>query len=30
VCDVIAQCIEEGLLDEVQIHLAPILLGTGT
>lgn len=28
--DVIYQCIEAGLLDELRIHLAPIVLGAGT
>lgn len=28
--DVIRQCIDEGLVDEVRIHLAPVVLGAGT
>ena len=27
---VIDQCLEEGLVDEVRMHIAPVLLGTGT
>jgi len=28
--DVIGQCVAEGLVDELRIHLAPIILGAGT
>ena len=28
--DLIGQCIVDGLLDELRIHLAPIVLGGGT
>jgi dihydrofolate reductase len=28
--DVIRQCIDEGLIDELSIHLSPIILGAGT
>ena len=28
--DVIGQCLDQGLLDELQIHLAPVVLGAGT
>lgn len=28
--DVVAQCLAEGLADELRIHLAPIVLGAGT
>lgn len=28
--DVIRQCVDEGLVDELRIHLSPILLGAGT
>lgn len=28
--DVIRQCVEEGLVDELRLHLAPIILGAGT
>jgi riboflavin biosynthesis pyrimidine reductase len=24
-----AECVRHGLLDEIQIHLAPVMLGTG-
>jgi dihydrofolate reductase len=27
--DVVRQCLEEGLVDEIQIHLVPVLLGAG-
>ena len=28
--DVVRQCVDEGLADELQIHLAPVVLGAGT
>ena len=28
--DVIRQCVDDGLVDEIHIHLAPIVLGAGT
>ncbi|MEA2685548.1 MAG: hypothetical protein QOE93_743 [Actinomycetota bacterium] len=28
--DVVRQCIEDGLADELRLHLAPIILGSGT
>ncbi len=28
--DVVRQCVDEGLVDELHIHLAPIVLGAGT
>ncbi|MDQ3659768.1 MAG: dihydrofolate reductase family protein [Actinomycetota bacterium] len=28
--DVVRQCVDQGLADELRIHLAPILLGSGT
>jgi riboflavin biosynthesis pyrimidine reductase len=27
--DVARQCIQEGLIDEIRVHLAPVLLGDG-
>jgi dihydrofolate reductase len=27
--DIARQCIQEGLIDEIRVHLAPILLGDG-
>jgi riboflavin biosynthesis pyrimidine reductase len=27
--DVARQCIQEGLIDEIMVHLAPVLLGDG-
>jgi riboflavin biosynthesis pyrimidine reductase len=30
VADMIRQCVDRGLADEISIHLSPILLGSGT